>query len=76
MTIEEIKDIRIAYSKLANLVYKWFSTNYNLTDFYIRDWEFDTWKDDVINIVYEDIFRFTHCVDVTYSQLTSLKEGA
>ena len=35
MTIEDIKDIRNHYYKLAKLVYAWFSDNYNLTDFFI-----------------------------------------
>ena len=29
MTVEDIKEIRIQYAKLANLVFKWFSNNYN-----------------------------------------------
>ena len=37
MTVEDIKEIRIQYAKLANLVFKWFSNNYNLQDFYGMD---------------------------------------
>lgn len=69
MTVEDIKEIRIQYAKLAKLVYAWFSDNYNLTDFYIINWEFDCYKDDIITIVYEDIFRYTHSVDVTFDKL-------
>ena len=69
MTVEDIKEIRIQYAKLANLVFKWFSDNYNLQDFYVERWEFDYFKDDIITIVYEDIFRYTHSVDVTFDKL-------
>lgn len=69
MTIDDIKDIRNKYFKLAKLVKAWFSDNYNLTDFFIVYWEFDCWKDDIITIVYEDIFRYTHSVDVDFETL-------
>lgn len=75
MTIEDIKDIRIQYSKLAKLVYTWFSDNYNLTDFFIVNWEFDCWKDDIITIVYEDIFRYTHSVNVDFETLLKYDTG-
>ena len=45
------------------------SDNYNLTDFFIVNWEFDCWKDDIITIVYEDIFRYTHSVNVDFETL-------
>lgn len=69
MTVEDIKEIRIQYAKLANLVFKWFDDNYNLQDFYIERWEFDYFKEDKIIIVYSDIFRMTHSVDVTFDEL-------
>ena len=69
MTVEDIKEIRIQYAKLANLVFKWFDDNYNLQDFYIKGWEFDYFKEDKIIIVYSDIFRMTHSVDVTFDEL-------
>ena len=69
MTVENIKEIRIQYAKLANLVFKWFDDNYNLQDFYIERWEFDYFKEDKIIIVYSDIFRLTHSVDVTFEEL-------
>lgn len=69
MTVADIKEIRIQYAKLANLVFKWFGDNYNLQDFYIERWEFDCFKEDVIRIVYSDIFRMTHSVDVTFEEL-------
>lgn len=69
MTVEDIKEIRIQYAKLANLVFKWFDDNYNLQDFYIERWEFDYFKEDKIIIVYSDIFRITHSVDVTFEEL-------
>ena len=69
MTVENIKEIRIQYAKLANLVFKWFSNNYNLQDFYVERWEFDYFKEDKIIIVYSDIFRLTHSVDVTFEEL-------
>lgn len=69
MTVEDIKEIRIQYAKLANLVFKWFSDNYNLRDFYVERWEFDCFEDKIIRIVYSDIFRLTHSVDVTFEEL-------
>lgn len=69
MTVESIKEIHIQYTKLANLVFKWFYNNYNLQDFYIERWEFDCFKEDIIRIVYSDIFRMTHSVDVTFEEL-------
>ena len=69
MTVENIKEIRIQYAKLANLVFKWFDDNYNLQDFYIERWEFEYFKEDKIIIVYSDIFRLTHSVDVTFEEL-------
>lgn len=69
MTVEDIKEIRIQYAKLANLVFKWFDDNYNLQDFYVERWEFDCFKEDRITIVYSDIFRMTHSVDVTFNEL-------
>lgn len=69
MTVEDIKEIRIQYTKLANLVFKWFRDNYNLQDFYVEGWEFDCFKDDRITIVYSNIFRLTHSVDVTFNEL-------
>lgn len=69
MTIDDIKEIRNQYSKLANLVFKWFSDNYNLQDFYVERWEFDCFQDDIIRIVYSDMFRMTHSVDVDFETL-------
>ena len=69
LTKENIKEIRIQYAKLANLVFKWFGDNYNLQDFYIKRWEFDCFEDNKIIIVYSDIFRITHSVDVTFEEL-------
>jgi len=69
MTVEDIKEIRIQYAKLANLVYKWFGDNYNLQDFLVEGWEFDCFKEDIITIVYSDIFRMTHSVNVTFNEL-------
>ena len=69
MTIEDIKEIRIQYAKLANLVFKWFSNNYNLQDFYVERWEFDCFEDDRIRIVYSDMFRMTHSVAITFDEL-------
>ena len=69
MTVEDIKKIRIQYTKLANLVFKWFYNNYNLQDFYIERWEFDCFENNKIKIVYSDIFRITHSVDVIFEEL-------
>ena len=69
MIIDDIKDIRTLYSKLAKLVYAWFSDNYNLIDFFIVNWEFDCRKDDIITIVYEDIYRYRHSVNVDFETL-------
>ena len=66
MTVEDIKEIRIQY---ANLVFKWFSNNYNLQDFYVERWEFDCFEDDRIRIVYSDMFRMTHSVAITFDEL-------
>ena len=52
-----------------NVFFKWFDDNYNLQDFYIKGWEFDYFKEDKIIIVYSDIFRMTHSVDVTFDEL-------
>ena len=69
MTVEDIKEIRIQYTKLANLVFKWFADNYNLQDFYVERWEFDCFEEDKIRIIYSDMFRMTHSVDVTFNEL-------